>query len=160
MRRTFLVGCLFVGALCAAPCFAQTYAPIPNTAPDATPRTSNPVPSSTRLPQNADQRMAAMDSNGDGVISEDEYADAMTRVFRDLDADRNNRVSADELGSASGQQQDGMLSPADRIRRIDLNTDGELTEEELERGAEQVFEILDTSKDGTLDIGELRSGGG
>jgi Ca2+-binding EF-hand superfamily protein len=118
------------------------------------------VPSSTRLPQNADQRMAAMDGNGDGVISEDEYEDAMTRVFRDLDADRNNRVSADELGSASGQQQDGMLSPADRIRRIDLNTDGELTEEELERGAEQVFEILDASKDGTLDIGELKSGGG
>ncbi len=53
-----------------------------------------------------------------------------------------------------------MLSPADRIRRIDLNTDGELTEEELTRGAQQVFEILDTSKDGTLDLGELKSGGG
>ena len=53
-----------------------------------------------------------------------------------------------------------MLSPADRIRRVDVNTDGELTEEELTRGAEQAFQLLDTSKDGTLDLGELKSGGG
>jgi hypothetical protein len=53
-----------------------------------------------------------------------------------------------------------MLSPADRIRRIDMNTDGELTEEELERGAEQAFELLDTSDDDALDLGELKSGGG
>ena len=155
-RSSVVFGTLLIGALCAAPCAAQYQ----NTAPDATPRTNNPVPASTRLPQNAEQRMAAMDENGDGVLSEDEYEDAMTRAFRDLDADHNNRVSADELGSASGPQQDGMLSPADRIRRVDVNTDGELTEEELTRGAEQAFQLLDTSKDGTLDLGELKSGGG
>ena len=146
---------LALGGLSIGTCAAQV-----NTAPDATPRTSNPVPSSVRLPQNAEQRLAAMDASGDGLVSEDEYEDAMASVFRDLDADRNNRVGPDELSSASATQQDGMLSPADRIRRIDMNTDGELTEEELERGAEQAFEILDTSDDDMLDLGELRSGGG
>jgi Ca2+-binding EF-hand superfamily protein len=133
---------------------AQTYAP------DATPRTSNPVPASVRLPQNSEQRLAALDRDGDKLVSEDEYEDAIRSTFRDLDADRNNRVTVDELASASAPQQDGMLSPADRIRRIDLNTDGELTEEELSRGAEQAFEILDTNKDESLDLGELKSGGG
>ena len=108
----------------------------------------------------AEQRMAALDRNGDGAISEDEYEAGIAQTFRDLDADHNNRVSPDELAGASGGQQEGMLSPADRIRRIDLNTDGELTEEELSRGAERAFEILDTSKDGALDLGELKSGGG
>ena len=147
---------LLAGALLAAPCAAQSQ----NTAPDATPRTSNPVAPSVRLPQNAEQRMAAIDRNGDGAVSEDEYEAAIAASFRDLDADHNNRVSTDELASASGEQQDGMLSPADRIRRIDMNTDGELTEEELTRGAERAFQILDTSQDGSLDLGELKSGGG
>lgn len=147
---TIAVGTLLIGT-----CAAQV-----NTAPDATPRTSNPVPSDARLPQNARQRMAALDRNGDGSVSEDEYEDSIRDTFRALDADRNNRVSPDELASAGAPQQDGMLSPADRIRRIDMNTDGELTEEELERGAEQAFELLDTSDDDTLDLGELMSGGG
>ena len=145
---------LAVGTLLIGTCAAQTYAP------DATPRTNNPVPADIRLPQNAEQRMANLDRNRDGTVSEDEYEDAIRNTFRALDADHNNRVSADELASASAPQQDGMLSPADRIRRIDMNTDGELTEEELERGAEQAFELLDTNDDDALDLGELKSGGG
>jgi len=125
-----------------------------------TPRTSNPVPASVRLPQSAEQRLAAMDKDGNGTISEDEYEDAIANIFRDLDADHNNRVSADELSSASAPQHEGMLSPADRIRRIDMNNDGELTEEELKRGAEKAFQILDTNGDDALDLGELKSGGG
>ena len=39
---------LAVGTLLIGTCAAQV-----NTAPDATPRTSNPVPSDARLPQNA-----------------------------------------------------------------------------------------------------------
>lgn len=145
---------LALGTLLIGTCAAQS------TAPDATPRTSNPVPSGVRLPQNSEQRMAKLDADRNGTVSEDEYEDAIRDTFRELDADRNNRVSADELASASTPQQDGMLSPADRIRRIDMNTDGELTEEELERGAEQAFELLDTSDDDALDLGELKSGGG
>ncbi|KGQ18115.1 Calcium-binding EF-hand-containing protein [Lysobacter dokdonensis DS-58] len=155
MNRSSLLGIVLFA--CATPC---AFAQVPNTAPDATPRTNNPVPASVRLPQNGEQRMAAMDRNGDGALSEDEYEDAMRRAFRDLDADRNNRVSPDELASASAPQQDGMVSPADRIRSADLNTDGELTEEELVRGAEQAFDRLDTSNDDALDLGELKSGGG
>ena len=147
---------LALGSLLIGTCAAHgQYAPT-----QTTPRTSNPVPASVRLPQSAEQRLAAMDKDGNGTISEDEYEDSITNIFRDLDADHNNRVSADELSSASAPQHEGMLSPADRIRRIDMNTDGELTEEELSRGAEKAFQILDTNGDDALDLGELKSGGG
>jgi len=147
---------LALGSLLIGTCAAHgQYAPT-----QTTPRTSNPVPASVRLPQSAEQRLAAMDKDGNGTISEDEYEDAIANIFRDLDADHNNRVSADELSSASAPQHEGMLSPADRIRRIDMNTDGELTEEELSRGAEKAFQILDTNGDDALDLGELKSGGG
>lgn len=147
---------LALGSLLIGTCAAHgQYAPT-----QTTPRTSNPVPASVRLPQSAEQRLAAMDKDGNGTISEDEYEDSITNIFRDLDADHNNRVSADELSSASAPQHEGMLSPADRIRRIDMNTDGELTEEELQRGAEKAFSILDTNGDDALDLGELKSGGG
>ena len=147
---------LALGSLLIGTCAAHgQYAPT-----QSTPRTSNPVPASVRLPQSAEQRLAAMDKDGNGTISEDEYEDAIANIFRDLDADHNNRVSADELSSASAPQHEGMLSPADRIRRIDMNNDGELTEEELKRGAETAFHILDTSGDDALDLGELKSGGG
>ena len=147
---------LALGSLLIGTCAAHgQYAPT-----QTTPRTSNPVPASVRLPQSAEQRLAAMDKDGNGTISEDEYEDAIANIFRDLDADHNNRVSADELSSASAPQHEGMLSPADRIRRIDMNNDGELTEEELKRGAETAFHNLDTSGDDALDLGELKSGGG
>ena len=147
---------LALGSLLIGTCAAHgQYAPT-----QTTPRTSNPVPASVRLPQSAEQRLAAMDKDGNGTISEDEYEDSIANIFRDLDADHNNRVSADELSSASAPQHEGMLSPADRIRRIDMNTDGELTEEELSRGAEKAFQILDTNGDDALDLGELKSGGG
>ena len=147
---------LALGSLLIGTCAAHgQYAPT-----QSTPRTSNPVPASVRLPQSAEQRLAAMDKDGNGTISEDEYEDSIANIFRDLDADHNNRVSADELSSASAPQHEGMLSPADRIRRIDMNTDGELTEEELSRGAEKAFQILDTNGDDALDLGELKSGGG
>ena len=107
---------LALGSLLIGTCAAHgQYAPT-----QTTPRTSNPVPASVRLPQSAEQRLAAMDKDGNGTISEDEYEDSITNIFRDLDADHNNRVSADELSSASAPQHEGMLSPADRIRRIDM----------------------------------------
>jgi hypothetical protein len=140
---------LALGSVLIGTCAAQ----------DTSPRTSNPVPPSARLPQNADQRMGKLDSNGDGIVSEDEYEDGVREAFAALDADHNNRVSADELAVASGPQADGMPSAADRIRGMDMNTDGELTEEELNDGAERGFQRLDTNQDGTLDIGELKSGG-
>ena len=111
-------------------------------------------------PQNATARFNAFDKDGNGSISEDEYEDGIEQIFRNLDTDRNNRVSNDEVTKARPEQQDGMMSAADLIRLIDMNTDGELTEEELVRGSERRFQNLDTNHDEMLDLPEMKSGGG
>ncbi len=110
------------------------------------------------LPVTAADRFEALDSNRDGLVSKDEYdSDA---AFATMDSDRNNRVSAAELQSILGPQEDGVPSAADRIRVADLNNDGELTDEELRRGAEMRFQRLDSNQDGNVDLTELKSGFG
>jgi Ca2+-binding EF-hand superfamily protein len=103
-------------------------------------------------------RFDALDTNHDGVVSEDEYDSDAT--FDALDTDNNNSLSESEVQAVLGPQQDGMPSAADRIRNADKNGDGELSEEELRRGAETRFVWLDTNGDGNLDISEMRAGFG
>lgn len=108
--------------------------------------------------QSADARFAELDTNRDGVV--DKYEFDSNAAFSSMDADRNNRVSAAEVEALIGPQMDGMPSAADRIRGADDNGDGELTEEELRRGAEYRFQWLDTNRDEEVDIAEMRAGFG
>ena len=110
------------------------------------------------LPRTAAERFAALDANGDGVLSKYEYdSDAL---FAAVDDDHNNRISAAELQGLLGPQADGALSAANRIAVADGNSDGELTDEELRRGLEFRFNWLDKNKDGNVDLAELKSGFG
>jgi len=111
-----------------------------------------------QVPATSSDRFAALDRNRDGIVSKDEYdADALFRV---LDADHNYRITAAELEAIVGHQGDGMPSAADRIRNLDRNGDGELTDEELRYGAETRFQWLDKNQDGKLDLAEFKSGFG
>ena len=112
----------------------------------------------TAFAQSADARFNALDANRDGVVDKGEFdSDA---AFSSMDTDRNNRVSAAELEAIIGPQLDGMPSAADRIRGADENGDGELTDEELRRGAEYRFQWLDTNRDDQVDLAEMRAGYG
>ncbi|MFL9585056.1 EF-hand domain-containing protein [Stenotrophomonas sp. AB1(2024)] len=104
----------------------------------------------------AEQRFAALDKNGDGQVSEDEYDGAA--LFRLLDVDHNYRVSAADIQSVLGPDRDGQLSAADRIRVADFNEDGELSEEEVSRVTDMRFQSLDTNHDNNLTLAELRTG--
>ncbi|WP_421567447.1 EF-hand domain-containing protein [Stenotrophomonas sp. PD6] len=104
----------------------------------------------------AAQRFAALDKNHDGRVSEDEYDAAA--LFRTLDADHNYRVTVEEMQALLGPDRDGRLTAADRIRVADLNGDGELSQEEVERVAEMRFQSLDTNHDDQLTLAELQVG--
>lgn len=112
-----------------------------------------------QMPRTSEERFARLDSDRSGTVDQDEYETSVRQIFSDLDSDKNNRVSNAELTAASAPQGEGMPSPADRIRFMDMNTDGELTEEELERGADRAFQRYDTNTDEVLDLAELKSGG-
>lgn len=110
------------------------------------------------LAATATEYFETLDTNQDGRVEQGEYESS--NLFTQLDADRNNRVTAAELEALLGPQEDGMPSAADRIRLADNNDDGELSDEELRRNAEMQFVRLDGNSDGYLDLAELKSGFG
>lgn len=113
-------------------------------------------PCPAQAPPTTADRFAVLDTNHDGDVTRDEYtADAL---FSALDADRNFRISPQELEAVIGPQQDGTPSAADRIRTLDRNGDGGLDDEEMRNAAEARFESLDRNDDSRLDLSELRSG--
>lgn len=125
---------LAFGALCGGPCSAQG------------------------LPGTASARFQALDVNQDGVLSKYEYdSDA---AFDAMDDDQNNQLSAPELQAVLGPVEEGAPSAVERIRRADLDGDGELSDAELRRGLEFRFQWLDGDKDGNVDLAELKSGMG
>lgn len=109
-------------------------------------------------PTTATQHFETLDTNQDGLVSKDEYESS--GLFAELDGNSDNRVTAEELEAIFGPQEDGMPSPADRIRVADSNDDGELSEEEIRRNAEMRFVWLDRNNDGNLDLAEMKSGFG
>ena len=106
----------------------------------------------------ATEHFETLDTNQDGRVDQGEYESS--NLFAQLDGDRNNRVTADELEAILGPQLDGMPSAADRIRLADQNDDGELSDEELRRAGEMQFERMDSNADGYLDLAEMKSGFG
>lgn len=110
------------------------------------------------LPDTAEARFKALDTNRDGFVSRSEYESSA--AFAAMDTDHNNRVSAAELEKAVGPQQEGMPSAAQRIAGSDINTDQELSEEEVRRTLETRFHWLDTNQDGKLDLPEMKAGFG
>ena len=106
----------------------------------------------------APSRFAALDVNGDGVLSKYEYdGDA---VLAAMDSDHNSRISPTELQAFLGPEEDGAPSATYRISVVDRNNDGELSDEELRRGTEIRFQWLDRNKDGNVDLAELKEGFG
>lgn len=110
------------------------------------------------LPTSATASFEALDTNRDGVVSKYEYDSDVT--FSNIDSNDDFRISAAELESILGPQEDGTPSAADRIRTADRNQDGELDDEELRRAAEMRFQWLDSDHDGELSLPEMKSGFG
>ncbi|QSX77896.1 EF-hand domain-containing protein [Agrilutibacter solisilvae] len=107
------------------------------------------------VPTSATSSFQSLDTNADGVVDKSEYDSKA--LFRQLDSNGNSRISAEELEAVLGPQEDGQMSAVDRIRGTDRNQDGELSDEELRRGAETRFMWLDTNQDGKLELAEMKS---
>jgi EF hand domain-containing protein len=77
-------------------------------------------------------RLAEMDTNGDGVISDDERKAAMAKraeaLYKRLDTDGDGKVSLEELKNSTFRR----LDP----ETVDANHDGNITMDELQKALE------------------------
>ena len=113
-------------------------------------------------PQDTDQMFQMMDSNGDGKISADEHEAGAKMMFDKMDANKDGKVTAAEMDAAheqiAGKAKKPHMSAADKIKVVDSNHDGVLSEQEHVAGAKMMFDKMDTDKDGFLTKAEMEAG--
>ncbi len=107
-------------------------------------------------------KMAMMDSDGDGKITQAEHAANAKSMFGKLDTNADGKVTAAEMDAshkAMGKDKasKGMSSSA-KIAKLDTDGDGALTAEEHAAGSKQMFSKMDADGDGNLTAAEWKTG--
>lgn len=104
-----------------------------------------------------EDRFAADDVNGDGVLDDVEFR-GPARAFDRIDADGDRYLTPEEL-QAAGPPPRGPRPPCDgMIEHLDADGDGAISEDEFPGPAEH-FDRIDTDSDGYLTLEELQAAG-
>jgi Ca2+-binding EF-hand superfamily protein len=103
-----------------------------------------------------------VEGNPDGAISASEHAASADKRFEMMDADKDGRVTAAEIGASHGAESAAWakqrMSAADKIRKLDADNDGALTRAEYAAGSQKMFSKMDADGDGNLTAAEMHSG--
>jgi Ca2+-binding EF-hand superfamily protein len=103
-----------------------------------------------------------VEGNPDGAISASEHAASADKRFDMMDADKDGRITAAEIGASHGAESAAWakhrMSAAEKIRKLDADDDGALTRTEYAAGSQRMFSKLDADGDGTLTASEMHAG--
>lgn len=113
--------------------------------------------------------MHKIDTDGDGMVSRQEWLAFQEKVFSMLDKDKEGSIDAREFMSkdaglasfATGGYARG-LQTAEEMHKIDANGDGKVTHDEFIAYQNKVFDAMDTSSThkGQLGAQEMLATGG
>lgn len=103
------------------------------------------------------------DTNKDGVVDRAEWATGQEARFKQLDTDKDGKLSKDEF-SSSARQASGVVLQNDRtlerqdsfFSRMDADRDGAISKAEFMSQADRNFARCDTDKDGRTSAAECR----
>lgn len=127
-----------------------------------------------RQPMNADQlkdRIMQSDADGDGRISEAEAPQQMVNQFARVDQNGDGFLDESEIDAfasrarpgglgvqrSARQGQAGRANPAEQLRNMDSNGDGQITKDELPAQMQQRFDRIDQNGDGVIDEEEIEA---
>lgn len=100
------------------------------------------------------EHFASADTNGDGLLSLDEFLEASASRLASVDTNADGVVSSDELESAGGRF--AARAASHRMERADTDGDGQLSRDELESAHALHFERADGDGDGFVSMAEMR----
>jgi hypothetical protein len=116
------------------------------------------------LAKAVDAEFSAMDANHNGRIAPAEHAEGAKKMFDTMDANRDGKVTAAEMDAAhakiTGRKtvDDSEMTSAEKIRMVDANRDGVLTATVHAEGAKKMFALMDLDTDGDLTKEEVLAG--
>ena len=105
-------------------------------------------------------RFARADANKDGKITRAEFNAARNKFFAGMDRNKDGAVDRTEarafvLARIQERRERMQKRRAERMKRVDPNGDGKITEAEFLARAKERFKRLDANKDGTLTPDEV-----
>ena len=102
----------------------------------------------------AGERFARADTNGDRMISLEEFQTRTAERFVELDADGDGVVTPAEM--VAERQQRAEERAAERMANADTDGDGALSLEEMTAAGEERFARMERDEDGNLEPREIR----
>ena len=155
----------------SAPALA-TAAPTPARPAGAQPAAAQTPPTRAVLIKNMDSNFKAIDTNGDGALSQSELAAAeaksvqqreaamrtrMEGEFAKLDTNKDGSLSKAEFLAATPPASSGTPNGASILSQLDKNKDGKVSPDEYRTPVLSRFDALDTNHDGTLSATERQA---
>ena len=110
-----------------------------------------------QLQNNPRSHFASLDTDQDGMLTEDEANENLWNKIGHADANEDGAVSIDELEEARGEWEPEHRKPiSERIfQRFDANEDGLLTQDEINENLWNKIGHADANEDGAVSIDEL-----